>query len=79
MQLTLLVRTYCHLCDEMRDALAPMLASRGLAVEERDVDADTSLEAAWGDKVPVLLADGREICRYRFDRLALESALAGGH
>jgi glutaredoxin len=75
-RLTILVRAYCHLCDEMRDVLAPLAAARGLAVEELDVDADPALEAAWGDKVPVLLADGREVCRYRFDSAAFEAALA---
>jgi hypothetical protein len=71
-----MVRAYCHLCDEMRDALTPLAASRGLVIDERDVDADPALEAVWGDKVPVLLADGREVCRYRFDRSAFEAALA---
>jgi glutaredoxin len=74
-QLTLLVRAYCHLCDEMRQALAP-LAGTGVAVEEIDVDADPLLEARWGDKVPVLLAGDREISRYRLDGAALAAYLA---
>jgi thioredoxin reductase (NADPH) len=68
-RLTLLVRAYCHLCDEMRAALAEHAAA--IPVDELDVDADPALEARWGDKVPVLLADGRELCHYRLDADAL--------
>jgi len=70
--LTLLTRTYCHLCDEMRDALAPLAAMHGATVVERDVDADAALEARYGDLVPVLIDGdaerGREICHYVLDR-----------
>jgi hypothetical protein len=70
LRLTLLVRAYCHLCDEMRAALAPLAAAEGCAVDEIDVDADPALEARWGESVPVLLAGERELCHYRFDRAA---------
>jgi len=77
-KLTLLVRAYCHLCDEMREALAPLAAENGVTVELIDVDADPRLEARWGDKVPVLLAGSRELCHYRLDRAAVGAALANG-
>ena len=70
LRLTLLVRAYCHLCDEMRAALAPWAEAHGCAVDEIDVDADPALEARWGESVPVLLADERELCHYRFDQAA---------
>ena len=80
MRLTLLVRAYCHLCDEMRDALGPLLAGRDVTLDERDVDADAALEARYGDLVPVLLAgspeDGREICHWRLDASALRATLS---
>ncbi len=67
MKLTLLVRAYCHLCDEMSNDLTPLLASGNAAVELIDVDSDPALETRWGDKVPVLLDGDRELCRYRLD------------
>jgi hypothetical protein len=77
--LTLLSRAYCHLCDEMRDAVHPVAQQYGAAVIEVDVDAYPDLEAALGDAVPVLMlgapADGVELCRYRFDHGAVERAL----
>ena len=77
--LTLLSRTYCHLCDEMREALQALVQQYGVPLIEVDVDAYPDLEAEYGDKVPVLMlgapADGWEICHYRLDRGALEKAL----
>jgi len=69
-RLTLLVRAYCHLCDEMRTAVAPLAAAAGCAIEELDIDAYPALEARWGSLVPVLLADERELCHFRFDHAA---------
>ena len=60
--LTLLSRAYCHLCDEMRDALRPIAERHGVPMIEVDVDAYPDLEAAYGERVPVLMlgapADG---------------------
>lgn len=76
-RLTLLGRAYCHLCDEMREALAPLAAAAGCAVDEVDVDADPALESRWGALVPVLLAGERELCHYRLDRAAVAAYFAG--
>jgi hypothetical protein len=77
--LTLLSRAYCHLCDEMRDAVHPVASAFGAAVIEVDVDAYPGLEAAYGERVPVLMlgapADGFVLCQYRFDAAAVEAAL----
>lgn len=77
--LTLLSRAYCHLCDEMREALHPVAQAHGAAVVEVDVDAYPHLEAAFGERVPVLVlgspGEGAELCHYRLDRDAVERAL----
>ena len=77
--LTLLSRAYCHLCDEMRDAVHPVAEAFGAAVVEVDVDAHPDLEAAYGERVPVLMlgapADGIVLCHYRYDRGPVEAAL----
>jgi len=76
---TLLVRAYCHLCDEMAAALAPIAASTGAAVDVVDVDADPALEATYGERVPVLLAGapdgGVELCHFRLDPARVAAAL----
>jgi hypothetical protein len=62
----------------MRDALAPLAARFGWAVEEIDIDADAILEKRWSDSVPVLLAGERELCRHRIDAAAVSAFLADG-
>jgi hypothetical protein len=81
MQLTLLSRGYCHLCDEMHAAVLPLAAAHGAALVVIDVDADPRIEAAHGDRVPVLflgtLEDGRELCHFHLDLPRVLAALAG--
>jgi len=77
-QFTLLVRAYCHLCDDMRAELTPLADAAGVRIIEIDVDADASVEARFGDLVPVLLLgsiDGVELCHYRLDRPRVARAL----
>lgn len=78
-RLTLLSRAYCHLCDDMRTALSPLLARRGIELVEIDVDTDPVLEARFGERVPVLMAgdveSGRELCHYVLDPQRLRDAL----
>ncbi|VWB44447.1 glutaredoxin 2 [Burkholderia pseudomultivorans] len=73
---TLYGRGWCHLCDDMRDALAPVAAEFGVAVDYVDVDADPALVARYDEDVPVLLLDGVEVCRHRFDDAKVRAALA---
>ncbi len=81
--LTLLSRAYCHLCDEMEAALAPLVARHAARLVVLDVDSEPALEARFGERVPVLIAGrpgaGVELCHYRLDSAAVERALAGRH
>ena len=71
LSLTLYVRNYCHLCDDMRAAIAPWRERFGFELEEVDVDDDPAVEERFGEKVPVLVEGEREICHYHFDEVAL--------
>ena len=77
-ELTLLVRAYCHLCDDMRAALAPLAAAAGARVTEIDVDSVPALEERFGERVPVLLLggiDGDELCHFHLDATRVTKAL----
>jgi hypothetical protein len=74
-QLTLLSRTYCHLCEDMLDALARHPRQSNFSVKVVDVDADPALEARYGILVPVLLHGEEEICHYHLDVPKLEAFL----
>lgn len=74
-KLTLYIRSYCHLCDDMRAAIEPWRARLGLELVEVDVDDHPELEARLGEKVPVLMGGEEEICHYFFDEDAFKRCL----
>lgn len=73
--LTIYGRPYCHLCEDMVEALRARQARWNFTLEVVDVDQDEELERRFGLLVPVLMADGREICHYHLDAAALEAFL----
>lgn len=77
MRFTLYGRGWCHLCDEMRDALAPVAAECSASVDYVDIDADPALVARYDEDVPVLLLDGVEVCRHRFDEARVRARSRG--
>lgn len=76
-ELTLMSRSYCHLCHDMELALAPLVAEFGATVCVLDVDADPILEAKYDELVPVLLHGENEICHYFLDEPKTREYLAG--
>lgn len=75
-RLTVLSRTYCHLCHDLEAALAPIAEEFGAEVEVLDVDADEALEAKWGELVPVLLHGETELCHYFLDAAKVRDYLS---
>ena len=77
-RLVLLTRAGCHLCEVAAETLARIGAEAGLDPEPVDVDADPDLQAEYGDRVPVVLLDGREHCYFTVDvpRLRRDLGLA---
>jgi len=66
-RLRLLTRQGCHLCETAATELARIGAEAGLEPEAVDVDADPELQAEFGDRVPVVLLDGREHSYFSVD------------
>jgi len=75
MELVLYTRAGCHLCDEAKGTLAPVLQEFGVALKEVDVDSDSALAARYGDQVPVLMLDGRKLAKYHIDVAQVRRAL----
>lgn len=75
-KLTVLSRTYCHLCEDMIAALEQFQGRYSFEIEVVDVDSHPRLEERWGDKVPVLLDGDRELCHYFLDIDVLDARLA---
>lgn len=75
LQLTLITRRDCHLCEEMAAVIGEVAPSFGAAVDTRDIDADPDLRARYTNDVPVLLIDGRKAFKYRVSATELARRL----
>ena len=71
-KLVIYVRTDCQLCEDMVGQLRELQAAYSFEIEHRDVDLWPAWRQTYGDKVPVLLCGGVEICRYFLDLKALQ-------
>lgn len=65
----LVTRTGCHLCDLALTALQAL----GIQPELRDVDADDELHRLYDFRVPVILVDDRVVAEGKIDRERLRS------
>lgn len=74
-RLTLYSRAYCHLCDDMLAAVEALRDEFRFALEVRDIDADPLLTERYNERVPVLEADGDELCHYHCDEAKVREYL----
>lgn len=80
MHFTLYSRSYCHLCQDMLDALNRLQTpQQPFTVEVIDIDQspDATLLARFDELVPVLFADlsQPELCHYFLDEAAVRRCL----
>lgn len=78
---TLYSRSYCHLCDDMLEALQALSSEYPFTVELVDVDADETLLAQFDELVPVLFgrkgeAESVQLCHYFLDEAKTRAFLA---
>jgi glutaredoxin len=61
----LLTRPGCHLCDEMKASLVRVSEGLDVALSEVDVSKDPELEERFGNDVPVLFVNGSKAFKHR--------------
>jgi hypothetical protein len=67
LDVTLYTRPGCHLCDEMKAQVAPLIRRAGARLREVNIDADPVLRERYNVEVPVLLLGTRKIAKYHLD------------
>jgi glutaredoxin len=67
LEVTLYTRPGCHLCDEAKSQIAPLLAEFGVRLREVNIDSDAELRARYNLDVPVIFLAGRKIAKHRVD------------
>ena len=77
-RLQLMSRAGCHLCEIAEETLTRLAGEAGLVPQLVDVDGDDELRAEYGDRVPVVLLDGREHSYFTVDVDRLRRDLGTG-
>jgi glutaredoxin len=75
-RLTLITRPGCHLCQVAETAMDKITADTGEEWTRVDVTDSVELERDYGDRVPVVLLDGREHGYWRVEEERLLRDLA---
>src|SRR5262249_42817648 len=81
-QVMLLTRDGCSICEKARRRLAELAAELGFELSTTHVDAEAAagnpaLRAEFGDRLPVVLLDGREHSYWQVDEPRLRADLTG--
>ncbi len=77
LELVLLGRRGCHLCEQAELDLARVLPEFDARIRKVDVDEDPEMERLYGDQLPVGLIDGRKVFKVRVDADRLRRVLEG--
>jgi len=67
LEVTLYTRPDCHLCDEAKSQIAPLLSEFGARLHEVNIDSDPELRERYNLDVPVIFLAGRKIAKHRID------------
>lgn len=65
LDVTLYTRPGCHLCEEAKKKIAPLLRSAGARLREVNIDADSVLRERYDFDVPVVLLGTRKVAKHR--------------
>jgi glutaredoxin len=74
--ITLYTRAGCHLCEEAKTQMMPLLREYGVALREVDIDQDPALRAEYDHDVPVIFLGDRKVAKHRVDLAQLRRQLA---
>ena len=64
-EIELLTRPDCHLCDEMKQALKEATTGLNIDLREIDISEDPALAKRYGENIPVLFINGSKAFKHR--------------
>lgn len=78
LEITLYTRPGCHLCEEAKAAIGPLVEEFGARLREVNIDEDRDLTDRYGWDIPVLFVGTRKVAKHRVNlerfRRCLEEA-----
>jgi glutaredoxin len=72
---TMYMREGCHLCEEAKATMIPILAALGARLQEVDIHDDPTLLARYTDDVPVIFIGSKFFAQHRIDAARLRRHL----
>lgn len=75
LEITLYAREGCHLCDEARVAITPLIREFGATLREVDIDDDPVLQDRYTNDVPVIFLGSQIVGQHRADLARLRKQL----
>ena len=66
-EVTLYTRPGCHLCEEAKSAIAPLLREFAAVLREVNIEKDAALEERYGLDIPVIFIGARKAAKHRVD------------
>jgi len=67
LDVTMYTRGGCHLCEQAKAEIQPLLRHAGAMLTEIDIDADAVLRERYNIDIPVILLGTRKIAKHRVD------------
>ncbi|HKW63530.1 MAG TPA: glutaredoxin family protein [Candidatus Acidoferrum sp.] len=74
--ITLYSRPGCHLCEEAKAAIAPLLREFGAVLREVNIDEDPILKERYGWDIPVIFIGAHKAGKHRIDVAQFRRQLA---
>ena len=65
--ITLYTRPGCHLCEEAKALIEPLLGEFGARLREVNIDDDAELKRRYGAEIPVVFIGARKAAKHRVD------------
>jgi glutaredoxin len=66
-EVTIYSRPGCHLCDEAKEVMGPLLRELGAKLREVNIEGDPVLEKRYGVDIPVIFIGARKAAKHRVD------------
>jgi glutaredoxin len=73
---TLYSKPGCHLCEDAKSIIEPLLAEFGATLREVNIDTDARLTEQFGFDIPIIFINDRKAAKHRVDPKQFRRQLA---
>jgi glutaredoxin len=67
LDVTLYTRPGCHLCEDAKAVVQPLLREFGATLREVNIDEDSELSRRYGSDIPVIFLGAHKAAKHRVD------------